>query len=86
MTAAPGARRRTPVDPSPGALSADLRVALMRTVRRLRAEKSDADISDSQYAVLGTLDRHGATTAAADEASTRGSSRAAPPAAERIAQ
>lgn len=52
-------------DHTPGALSADLRVALMRTVRRLRAEKSDADISDSQYAVLGVLDHSGPMTAAA---------------------
>lgn len=48
-----------------GALSADLRVALMRIVRRLRAEKSHADITDSQYGVLGLLDRHGPLTAAA---------------------
>lgn len=47
-----------------GALSADLRVALMRIVRRLRAEKSDADITDSQYAVLGLLDVKGPMTAA----------------------
>lgn len=52
-------------DHRPGALSADLRVAVMRMVRRLRAEKSDADISDSQYAVLGVLDRKGPMTAAA---------------------
>ena len=80
MTVAPDAHRRTPVDPSPGARSADLRVALMRTVRRLRAEKSDADISDSQYAVLGTLDRHGATTAAA----LAGHERVRPPSMTRI--
>jgi DNA-binding MarR family transcriptional regulator len=48
-----------------GALSADLRISLMRLVRRLRAEKSDADITDSQYGVLGLLDRHGPMTAAA---------------------
>ena len=48
----------------PGALSADRRISLMRTVRRLRAEKSDADISDTQYAVLGLLSRHGPLTSA----------------------
>lgn len=61
-------QRRSPdrvPDSRPGALSADLRVAVMRTARRLRAEKSDADITDSQYAVLGVLDRHGPQTAAA---------------------
>ncbi len=34
----------------------------MRTSRRLRAEKSDADLSDSQYAVLAVLERDGAKT------------------------
>jgi DNA-binding MarR family transcriptional regulator len=31
----------------------------MRTVRRLRAEKSDTDLTDAQYSVLAVLDRHG---------------------------
>jgi DNA-binding MarR family transcriptional regulator len=44
------------------ALAAELRVALMKTVRRLRAEKSDADISDAQYSVLAVLDRLGPRT------------------------
>jgi DNA-binding MarR family transcriptional regulator len=48
--------------PRPGALAADLRVALMRTVRRLRAEKSDEELSDSQYTVLAYLDRAGPST------------------------
>ncbi len=34
----------------------------MRATRRLRAEKSDADLSDAQYAVLAVLDRQGPTT------------------------
>ncbi len=34
-------------------------------MRRLRAEKSDDAITDTQYAVLGTLDRHGPLTSAA---------------------
>jgi DNA-binding MarR family transcriptional regulator len=34
----------------------------MRTTRRLRAEKSDADLSDAQYSVLAVLDRHGPIT------------------------
>ncbi len=46
----------------PSPLAADLRVALMRTVRRLRVEKDDADLSDGQYSVLALLDRHGAAT------------------------
>ncbi|WP_336922568.1 MarR family winged helix-turn-helix transcriptional regulator [Aquipuribacter sp. SD81] len=62
----PGARTaHTGEGAHTGALSAELRVSLMRIVRRLRAEKSDADITDSQYAVLGLLSRHGASTAAA---------------------
>ncbi len=65
MTATEHERRPRSRSDAPGVLSADLRVALMRTVRRLRAEKSDADISDSQYAVLGLLDRDGAQTSAA---------------------
>ena len=44
------------------ALAAELRVALMRSVRRLRAEKPDADLSDAQYSVLAVLDRLGPTT------------------------
>ena len=51
-----------PVSARPGVLAADLRVALMRTVRRLRAEKSDAELSDGQYAVLAYLDRTGPAT------------------------
>jgi DNA-binding MarR family transcriptional regulator len=34
----------------------------MRSVRRLRAEKSDTDLSDSQYSVLAVLDRLGPMT------------------------
>jgi len=44
------------------ALAADLRVSLMRSVRRLRAEKSDADLSDGQYSVLALIDRNGPLT------------------------
>lgn len=80
MTSSVDTPRRGPADPSPGALSADLRVALMRTVRRLRAEKSDDDISDSQYAVLGSLDRHGAMTSAA----LAGHERVRPPSMTRL--
>jgi DNA-binding MarR family transcriptional regulator len=34
----------------------------MRSVRRLRAEKSDEDLTDGQYSVLALLDRHGSLT------------------------
>jgi DNA-binding MarR family transcriptional regulator len=43
-------------------LASELRIALMRAVRRLRAEKADDDLSDAQYSVLAYLDRHGPAT------------------------
>jgi DNA-binding MarR family transcriptional regulator len=46
----------------PAGLAAELRVALLRSARRLRAEKSDADLSDGQYSVLAVLDRDGPLT------------------------
>lgn len=55
-----GDDRTTRLDPAH--LAADLRVALMRAVRRLRAEKSDTDITDTQYCVLAQLDRLGPRT------------------------
>ena len=50
------------VSPGLGALAADLRVALARSVRRMRAEKSDEELSDGQYSVLAYLDRTGPAT------------------------
>lgn len=43
-------------------LAAELRISLMRAVRRLRAEKSDSEITDAQYCVLAALDRQGPLT------------------------
>jgi len=43
-------------------LAADLRVALLRCTRRIRAEKSDLELSDTQYSVLSVLDRIGPLT------------------------
>lgn len=43
-------------------LAADLRVALMRAVRRIRAERSSDAITDGQYSVLAHLDRVGVMT------------------------
>jgi DNA-binding MarR family transcriptional regulator len=43
-------------------LAAQLRIALMRAVRRLRAERLDQELSDSHYSVLAYLDRHGGGT------------------------
>ena len=61
MNAAPS-RPRTGPATGPAVLAAELRVALMRAVRRLRAEKSDADLTDGQYSVLAVLDRLGPRT------------------------
>lgn len=46
----------------PAPLAADLRVALMRSVRRIRRERSSDAITDGQYAVLAVLDREGPRT------------------------
>ncbi len=49
----------------PAALSGELRVSLMRVVRRLRRERSSEDITDGQYAVLAALSSGGPTTPSA---------------------
>lgn len=46
----------------PAPLAADLRVALMRTVRRIRQERSSDAISSGQYAVLAVLEKEGPKT------------------------
>jgi DNA-binding MarR family transcriptional regulator len=46
----------------PAPLAADLRVALMRSVRRLRQEKSSDAITAGQYSVLAYLDNRGPMT------------------------
>ncbi|WP_285599246.1 MarR family transcriptional regulator [Kineosporia sp. NBRC 101731] len=40
----------------------ELRVSLMKVTRRLRAEKSDTELTDSQMSVLAVLDRTGPAT------------------------
>ncbi len=50
-----------PTDAS-AVLAADLRVALMRSVRRIRAERSNEDTTDGQYSVLARLDCDGPQT------------------------
>ena len=62
MNAAAASRPKTGPGTGPAVLAAELRVALMRAVRRLRAEKSDADLTDGQYSVLAVLDRLGPKT------------------------
>jgi len=46
----------------PAPLAADLRIALMRSVRRIRRERSSAAITDGQYSVLAWLEKRGAMT------------------------
>src|SRR3954447_15113670 len=60
MTAA--TKPRTVPRAGAAALAAELRIAVMRASRRLRAEKSDADLSDGQYSVLALLEREGPRT------------------------
>jgi len=45
-----------------GALASDLRIAVMRLARRLRAERVDLDLTISQLAALASLERHGPST------------------------
>ncbi|MCD5312580.1 MarR family winged helix-turn-helix transcriptional regulator [Kineosporia babensis] len=40
----------------------ELRVALMKATRRLRQQKSDSELTDSQMSVLAVLDRSGPLT------------------------
>lgn len=55
----------TAADCRPAALAGDLRVALTRTVRRLRFERSSEGISDGQYAALAALANRGPMTPSA---------------------
>lgn len=43
-------------------LAATLRISVMRLARRLRQQRVVPELSDTQLAVLGTLERHGAMT------------------------
>ncbi len=51
-----------PRPPRAAALASDLRVGVLRLARRLRAERRDASVTDSQLAVLFLLDREGPLT------------------------
>ena len=51
----------TPIAPVDD-LSAKLRPAILRVSRRLRAEKADHELSDSQSAILAYIDNHGPST------------------------
>ncbi|MEO8329684.1 MAG: MarR family transcriptional regulator, partial [Candidatus Nanopelagicales bacterium] len=45
-----------------GVLASELRIAVMRLSRRLRAERVDLDLTITQLAALASLDRHGPMT------------------------
>jgi DNA-binding MarR family transcriptional regulator len=45
-----------------GFQAAELRVSILKVARRLRAEKSDHELSDTQFSVLAVLDRNGPLT------------------------
>ena len=46
----------------PALQETELRVSLMKVARRLRQQKSDSELTDSQMSVLAVLDRAGALT------------------------
>src|SRR3954465_10700534 len=62
MEAAAAPKPRTPTRTGVAALATELRIGLMRTTRRLRAEKADTDLSDGQLSVLAMLERQGPST------------------------
>jgi DNA-binding MarR family transcriptional regulator len=49
-------------DPSVPALAAELRTALLKSARRVRAERSAEEVSAGQFSVLAYLDRAGPVT------------------------
>lgn len=62
MPSSPAVNARGAVSSRPALLAAELRVALMRSVRRLRNERSDESLTDGQYAVLALLESGGPLT------------------------
>jgi DNA-binding MarR family transcriptional regulator len=62
MDAAAAPKPRTASRVAPAALATELRIAVMRATRRLRAEKADRDLSDAQLSVLALLEREGPST------------------------
>jgi DNA-binding MarR family transcriptional regulator len=62
MSSTPAVRARGAVSCRPALLAAELRIALMKSVRRLRNERSDESLTDGQYSVLAWLESHGPLT------------------------
>lgn len=67
-------------DPEEDALAQDVRIAVLRLARRLRAEGSDSRLTLTQVAALATLERHGPMTAGA----LAGHERVQPPSMTRV--
>ena len=61
MPSTPSAETRSVPCGAPG-LAVELRVALMRSVRRIRSERSDDSLTDGQYSVLAVLQSGGPRT------------------------
>jgi len=61
-SSAPSAAAATPSHCRPTALAAELRISLVRAVRRLRLERSSEHITDGQYSVLAGLVNRGPMT------------------------
>jgi hypothetical protein len=59
---------------APVTLSSELRVSVGRFVRRLRAERGEADLTEGQFGVLTTLLRHGDLTPVSRSRSANASS------------
>lgn len=56
----PSAEEPTPDDGASSSLAVDLRIAITRVTRRLRAQRGKADLIEGHLGVLTTLKRHGA--------------------------
>ena len=62
---APAVAPSSAVKPSqcrPGTLAGELRIALLRTARRLRMERSSSQITEAHYSVLAALLKYGPLT------------------------
>lgn len=58
----PTGTRTTGASDAPLPLAGDLRIAVMRLARRLRAERAEVGLTLTQLSALAALERHGPTT------------------------
>jgi len=59
---APSSSAVKPAQCRPGTLAGELRIALVRSTRRLRMERSSTEITDGQHSVLAALSKLGPLT------------------------